>query len=113
MQKMTRKAYPSDVTNAEWQIIERLLPNAQGTGRPRQVDLREIINGIFYVVREGCSSREPYRMTYHLGKPYITTFGIGSVWECGRKFTHNCDNKCEKVWKKQTTQQQESLIVSR
>jgi hypothetical protein len=43
-------------------------------------------------------------MTYHLGKPYITTFGIGSVWECGRKFTHNCDNKCEKVWKKQTTQ---------
>lgn len=39
---MTRKTYPSDVTNAEWQIIERLLPLAQATGRPRQVDLREI-----------------------------------------------------------------------
>jgi transposase len=76
---MTRKAYPSDVTNAEWQIIERLLPIAQTIGRPRQVDLREIINGIFYVLREGCSSRVPYRMTYHLGKLSTTTFGIGSV----------------------------------
>ncbi len=45
---MTRKTYPSDVTNAEWQIIERLLPITQSTRRPRQVDLREIINGIFY-----------------------------------------------------------------
>ena len=54
---MTRKAYPSDVTDAEWEIIESLLPTAQGVGRPREVDLREIINGIFYVVREGCSWR--------------------------------------------------------
>ncbi len=41
---MTRKVYPSDVTDAEWQIIEPLLPEAQGIGRPREVDLREIIN---------------------------------------------------------------------
>ncbi len=42
-------------------------------------------------------------MTYHPGKLSITTFGIGSVWECGRKFTHNYDNKCENVWTKQIT----------
>jgi transposase len=53
---MTRKAYPSDVTNAEWHIIEQLLAIAQATGRPKQVDLREIINGIFYLLREGCST---------------------------------------------------------
>jgi transposase len=52
---MTRKGYPSDVNNAEWQIIEPLLPVAQASGRPREVDLPEIINGIFYVLREGCS----------------------------------------------------------
>ncbi len=46
---MTRKAYPCDVTDEEWHIIEPLLPGAQSLGRPRQVDLREIINGIFYV----------------------------------------------------------------
>jgi hypothetical protein len=88
---MTRQTYPSDVTNAEWQIIERLLLIAQSTGRPRQADLREIINGIFYVLRQGCSSRVHYCMTYHLGKLSITTFGIGSVWECDRKFTHNVE----------------------
>lgn len=52
---MTRKAYPSDVSNAEWKIIEPLLPASQPIGRPRKVDLREIINGIFYVLHEGCT----------------------------------------------------------
>jgi transposase len=37
VEKMTRKAYPSDVTDTEWQIIEPLLPEAQDIGRPRQV----------------------------------------------------------------------------
>lgn len=54
---MGRKAYQSDVSDAEWQIIEPLLPKAQPVGRPREVDLREIINGIFYVLREGCTWR--------------------------------------------------------
>ncbi len=57
----------------QWQIIEPLLPEAQGIGRPREVDLREIINGIFYVLPEGCSSRVHYPMTYRLGKQFITT----------------------------------------
>ena len=33
---MTRKAYPSDVTNEEWEILKKLLPSAQATGRPRK-----------------------------------------------------------------------------
>jgi transposase len=49
---MTRKAYPSDVTDAEWEIIESLLPTAQGIGRPREVDLREIINGILDLLQK-------------------------------------------------------------
>ncbi|MDZ8082235.1 MAG: transposase [Nostoc sp. SerVER01] len=54
---MTRKAYPSDVNNAEWVIIELLLPGSQPIGRRREVNLREIINGIFYVLHEGCTWR--------------------------------------------------------
>lgn len=53
---MTRKAYISDATNAEWRIIEELLAIAQATGRPRQVDLREIVKGIFYGLRKGYST---------------------------------------------------------
>jgi len=54
---MNRKTYPSDVNDAEWLLIEPLLPARQHMGRPREVDLREIIQGIFYVLREGCSWR--------------------------------------------------------
>ena len=74
---MTRKAYPSDVTDAEWEIIESLLPTAQGVGRPREVDLREIINGIFYVVREGCSWRDlPHDLP-----PWQTVYNYFRHWQ--------------------------------
>jgi len=54
---MARKPYPSDVNDAEWGIIEPLLPASKPIGRRRQVDLREIINGIFYILHEGCTWR--------------------------------------------------------
>ena len=48
-----RKAYPSDLTDAPWAIIEPLIP-VHATGRPRSVDLREVLNAIFYLNRSGC-----------------------------------------------------------
>jgi putative transposase len=53
----SRKRYPSDLTDGQWKGIEPLLPPAKPGGRPRKVKLREILNGIFYVVRSGCSWR--------------------------------------------------------
>ena len=49
---MERKAYPSDLDDAQWQQIEVLLPKAKGgrSGRPRTYSLREIWNAIFYQV---------------------------------------------------------------
>lgn len=54
---MNRTAYPSDVTDAQWQVIEPLIPPAKPGGRPRSVNLREIVNGIGYVLRSGCAWR--------------------------------------------------------
>lgn len=56
---MERKAYPSDLTDPQWQQIEALLPKAKGgrTGRPRTYALREIWNAIFYQARTGCQWR--------------------------------------------------------
>ena len=51
-----REAYPSDLTDAEWELIEPLLPKQGRMGRPRQ-DLREVLNGIFYVVDNGAKWR--------------------------------------------------------
>jgi putative transposase len=49
-----RKPYRSDVTDAQWQVIQPLLPAAKRGGRPRTVDLREVVNTLFYQARTGC-----------------------------------------------------------
>jgi putative transposase len=48
-----RKAYPSDLTDAQWEIIRPLIPSFK-VGRPRLVDLREVVNAILYLNRAGC-----------------------------------------------------------
>tara|TARA_B100000609_G_C17175781_1_gene414213 strand:+ start:438 stop:860 length:423 start_codon:yes stop_codon:yes gene_type:complete len=52
-----RKAYPSDLSEELYKHIAPLLPQPKSGGRPREVDMREILNGILYVVRSGCAWR--------------------------------------------------------
>jgi putative transposase len=49
-----RKSYRSDLTNEQWNLVKDLLPAGKATGRPRKVDLREVINTIQYQARTGC-----------------------------------------------------------
>lgn len=49
--------YPSDLTDLDWEVVEPLLPRSAKTGRPRQVDFRQITNAIFYQNRTGCQWR--------------------------------------------------------
>src|SRR4029453_19074283 len=46
--------YPSDLIDAEWAIIEPMIPPAKHGGRKRPIDVREILNGLFYVLSTGC-----------------------------------------------------------
>ena len=46
--------YPSDLTNAEWALVEPMIPPARRGGRPRDVNVREVLNAIFYVLSTGC-----------------------------------------------------------
>jgi putative transposase len=48
-----RKPYKSDVTDEQWEVIKPLLPDAKPGGRPRTVDLREVVNTLFYQDRTG------------------------------------------------------------
>jgi putative transposase len=52
-----RPAYPSDLTEREWQVLERHVPGLKAGGRPASHSRREIINAIFYVLRTGCQWR--------------------------------------------------------
>jgi transposase len=49
--------YPSDVTDAEWALIEPLIPPARRGGGKRTTDMREAVNGLMYVLSTGCQWR--------------------------------------------------------
>ena len=51
---MNRKAYPTDLSDSQWQLIEGFMPQEKPRGRDIEVDLREVVNAIFYVNRAGC-----------------------------------------------------------
>src|SRR5215204_4856167 len=46
--------YPSDLTAAEWALVEPMIPPARHGGRPRDVNVREVLNAICYVLSTGC-----------------------------------------------------------
>ena len=71
------KTYPSDLSDTEWLLVEPLIPAAKSGGRPRSVDMREIINAIFYVVRSGCA----WRMLPHDYPAWSTVYGYFWRWQ--------------------------------
>ena len=73
---MKREPYPTDLTDAQWARLERLIPGAKPGGRPRSVDMREVLNGILYHVRGGAS----WRMLPHDLPPW------GTVHDYYRRF---------------------------
>ncbi|CAH1664310.1 hypothetical protein CHELA20_40328 [Hyphomicrobiales bacterium] len=48
------RRYPTDLTDEEWSLIEPFMPPAAPRGRPRRIDLREVVNALRYLVRTGC-----------------------------------------------------------
>jgi putative transposase len=72
----TRAFYDTDLTDAQWAILERLLPPAPGGGRPRTTNLREVLNAIFYVLRSGCA----WKLLPHDFPPAGTVFGYFHQW---------------------------------
>lgn len=54
---MSQRNYDSDLTDAEWHRIEPLLPPEKPVGKPREVDLRAVLNAIFYRADNGLKWR--------------------------------------------------------
>ena len=80
---MTRKSYPSDLSDREWQLLEPLLPPPKPGGRPIKYSRREVFNAIRYVLRNGCAWRmlphdlPPWRTAFH----YFRTWRWDGTWE--------------------------------
>jgi transposase len=73
---MKRKAYPSDLNEQEWQLIEPLLPAPSPIGKPRRACLREILNAIFYVLDNGIK----WRAMPHDFPPWPTVYDYYRRW---------------------------------
>jgi len=79
---MKRKPYPSDLNEAEWQIIQASIPPAKHGGRPRKVEIREVVNAILYLLRSGCS----WDMLPHDFPPPDTVYYYFKQWRDGKIF---------------------------
>lgn len=51
---MSQRTYPSNLSNAEWKILEPLIPPPKTGGHPRTTDIRQVCNAIYYHLKTGC-----------------------------------------------------------
>lgn len=76
-------SYPTDLSEEQWRAISRLVPPAKPGGRPRSVDMRAVLNALFYLARTGCAWRmlpkdfPPKDTVYY----YFKTFRQDGTWE--------------------------------
>jgi putative transposase len=75
---MTRKPYPSDLTDEQWALVAPLLPPPNPLGRPRKTNLREVVNALFYHAREGGT----WRALPHDFPPWKTVYNFLQAWDC-------------------------------
>jgi putative transposase len=80
---MERKRYPTDLSAAEWSWLVPHLPPPKQRGRPRLHSPREILGGVFYVLKTGCQWRmfprefPPWKTVFH----YFQAWRIDCTWE--------------------------------
>jgi len=79
---MARTPYDTDLTDRQWKEVEPYIPPEHRGGRPRDQDMREVINGILYVLRTGCAWRH---MPHDLPNPktcwfYFDRFSGDGTW---------------------------------
>ena len=80
---MSRARYPSDLTDAQWRALAPFIPPPKPGGRPRSADMREVVNAILYVDRNGVTWRAlphdfpPWKTAYH----YFRAWRLDGTWE--------------------------------
>ena len=73
---MNRQAYPTDLTDDQWNVVKDLIPPAKSGGRKRSIDIREVINAILYVLVGGIQ----WRLLPHDFPNWSTVYGYFWRW---------------------------------
>ena len=79
-----RRAYPTDLSDAEWQVLEPLIPPVRPGGRPARHARRELVNAIAYWVRAGCA----WRLLPHDLPPWQTVYHYFRLWRREGRWEH-------------------------
>jgi putative transposase len=74
---MKRKPYSTDLNDAQWALLEPLIPPARPGGRRRETDMREVVNALFYLNRQGCT----WRGLPHDFPPWRTVYNYFAAWQ--------------------------------
>jgi putative transposase len=74
---MKRQTYPTDLSDQEWILLQPFVATPESRGRPRSVDLREILNAIFYILKSGCA----WRMLPHDLPKWQTVYYYLRLWK--------------------------------
>jgi putative transposase len=124
----TQEPYPSNLTDAEWKLVEPLIPGPKLFGRPPRYTKRAILDAIFYVVRSGCAWRmlphdlPPWRIVYY----YFMVWRRDGIWlqihdalrdqvrlQSGKKKPRPLRSSTLKALKYLTTQQCAAMMLAR
>jgi len=73
---MARRAYPTDLTDAQWAVLEPLVPPPRPGGRPPKHPRRELVDAMLYVLRSG----EAWRLLPHDLPPWQTVYHSFRLW---------------------------------
>src|SRR6266404_6181916 len=71
------RTYATDLTEAQWALVDSIIPEAKPGGRPRSIDARAVVNAIFYLLRTGCQ----WRLLPREFPPWPTVYYYFRRWE--------------------------------
>jgi len=104
---VSRRSYSTDLTDAEWQILEPLLPAEKPGGSHRLYPMREIINGLRYLLRSGCA----WRLLPHDFPHWRAVYEYFRVWKKDDTWLEIHDYLHEQLREKMPREKQPSAAI--
>jgi len=85
---MIRQAYPSDLTDSQWEMIKAIVPEPKSGGRPAKYSRREVLNALLYLERTGCQ----WRALPHDLPPWKLVYWYFMDWRASGRLDHIYDH---------------------
>lgn len=89
-----RPRYPTDLNDRRWREIEALILEPKAMGRPREVNLLRVVDGVLYLRGPGVRGGYCPSIISRRGRRSMATFAAGARLQSGRTYTTRCERGC-------------------